>query len=240
MNVPYGNGKLNQTPKYSKHKSTGTVFFLFPDVCGFHCDYPFADICISEIARCKGIALCPAGDDQENCGKWHIISFFMLRYNTVFNASTERDVHGEMVYSLNFYQLFATIGDCGVSRIFLHNYIDYNLTSTGYPNYYPHDLNCNWIIDADGLGIIVNIVNFDLERGYDFLTIGTGEVETDHTSRVASLTGVVKLKVLYFDDGILWMRFQTDSTGSSTGFMIQLLQDTLNVPPGKLTIKLYL
>ena len=87
------------------------------------------------------------------------------------------------------------------------------------------------------MGIIVNILDFDVERGYEFLTIGTGEVATDHASRVASFTGVVKLKVLHFDDGILWMRFQTDSTGSSSGFMMQLLQDILNVPPGKPTIK---
>ncbi|XP_072046305.1 CUB and sushi domain-containing protein 3-like [Amphiura filiformis] len=163
-------------------------------MCDFQCDYSMAEICISEMVRCKGVALCPAGDDQENCG------------------------------------------DCGVSNILFRDFTDYNLTSSGYPFNYPNDLSCNWIANAQNHQLVLEILDFDLERGYDYLTIGTGDIPSDFGSRVASLTGVVKLKVLTFQDGILWTVFKTDSTGSRTGFAIQLLQNIEEISSEELCV----
>ncbi len=138
--------------------------------------------------------------------------------------------HSTKVDVMNLLQI---AGDCGVSNILFRDFSIYNLTSSGYPSNYPNDLQCNWLVNSENYGLILNILDFDLERGYDYLTIGIGDNPSNVASRVASLTGLVKLKAVTFLDGHLWMELNTDSTGSRIGFVIQLIQNIEEVSAGK-------
>ena len=71
--------------------------------------------------------------------------------------------------------------------------------------------------------IRVDILDFELERGYDFMIVGNGDESTDKNSRITDkLTGKIKLKRLVSSGSKLWIEFHTDRTGLSRGFDILL------------------
>lgn len=64
-----------------------------------------------------------------------------------------------------------------------------NLTSPGYPNGYPPNLHCQWVITAeDGQRVQINLTHIDLEQGHDLLYLYDGHYCSD-TALLAILTG---------------------------------------------------
>ena len=103
----------------------------------------------------------------------------------------------------------------------------FNFTSPEYPVQYPPNLECQWHIIADtDMVIVLRIRNFDLERSFDYLTIGDGnEVENN---KLARLTGQVKVRTVTSRSSTMWMLLSTDNTGQMAGFHFEIEQ----VPSG--------
>ena len=99
----------------------------------------------------------------------------------------------------------------------------YNHTSPDFPFLYPPNMNCKWTIISDENSIIVVYVKeFHLERGFDFLTIGTTDITEDTT--VGTLTGIIKLRSFTGSGGVMVLGLKTDNTGNFGGFNLAIEQ----------------
>ncbi|XP_072018523.1 CUB and sushi domain-containing protein 3-like [Amphiura filiformis] len=115
-------------------------------------------------------------------------------------------------------------GECGVRNIYLRT-DDFmtNLTSPGYPFGYRDDLICLWTVyGRESRYIVIAILDFQMERGYDFLTIGNGEDSTSRASIVAKLTGDIKLRTISSSRLSMWLQVAADRTGTGKGFNIEI------------------
>ena len=80
------------------------------------------------------------------------------------------------------------------------------------------------VVAADDTQVIVaRVIFFHLEKGFDYLTIGDGEVE-DQASTIAALTGSLKVSALASSMSNMWMALTTDSTGHLEGYRFELEQ----------------
>ncbi len=122
--------------------------------------------------------------------------------------------------------IFVFSVECGSGSIYLHFNETQNLTSPGFPYNYRNDLICRWIVTAtdsiDNAFIYVTFIEFDLERGYDFLHIGDGYDPNDETTVIGSFTGLLKLRVISSKASNLWMMMITDISETRKGFHIDL------------------
>lgn len=118
-------------------------------------------------------------------------------------------------------------GECGITMHDLTNGAT-NLTSPGYPNDYPPDILCYWIISVDvDNHIIIRIITLIMENGYDFLTIGNGDEPSD-VSAIIYITGATKLTALTSNSSRMWIEMTTDGVVNMDGFMVQLEQLSLD------------
>ena len=114
-------------------------------------------------------------------------------------------------------------GSCGPRNIFpdLTNVL--NFTSPGFPSQYPPNLECLWHIFAvDNKVNVLRIRSFDLERGFDELTIGDGNEAGKN--EIARLTGQVKVRTVTSGSSTMWMMMSTDKTGQMSGFYLEIGQ----------------
>ncbi|XP_072033284.1 CUB and sushi domain-containing protein 3-like [Amphiura filiformis] len=109
-----------------------------------------------------------------------------------------------------------------------------NLTSYGYPNNYMNNMRCFWTVRCqEGGRILVQFIDFYVERGYDNLYIGTAQ-----NGRLLGYTGnsLPDLDVLSPADGsALYFEFYTDGSVTTRGFHICLTNinaEDLMVCPG--------
>lgn len=116
-------------------------------------------------------------------------------------------------------------GFCGPNHIYLGSSVVTDLSSPAFPAFYPHDLDCHWIVVAsrDRHTIVARVVFFHLEKGFDYLTIGNGDIE-HKASTIASLTGNLKVSALVSSMSNMWMALTTDSTGHFQGYQFELEQ----------------
>ena len=114
-------------------------------------------------------------------------------------------------------------GECGARDIYLRDDLR-NITSPGFPSPYKNELICQWsIITSDNHKIRLRILNFEVERGYDFLNIrNSGYFENDAAGMVVELTGRTKLRSITSSGTDLVIQFATDRTGTRMGFHIEL------------------
>ena len=70
--------------------------------------------------------------------------------------------------------------------------------------------------------IVLRIRRFDLETGFDFLTVGNGIIA--NKDRIAKLTGFSKVRAVSSDSSVIWMILSSDGTGSMAGFLLQIEQ----------------
>ena len=113
-----------------------------------------------------------------------------------------------------------------------------NLTSPEFPAFYPADLDCHWVIVAsdDTMIVVARVTFFHLEKDYDYLTIGDGDVE-DERSVIAALTGNLKVSALASSMPNMWMALTTDSTGQQLGYRFELEQIPATSSHGNLILQ---
>ena len=74
-------------------------------------------------------------------------------------------------------------------------------------------------------GLTIAIIDFELENGYDILTIGNGK-EATAGSKMVVLSGFVKLRRIIIMASDAWLQMTSDSSGSATGFLFNVEQVT--------------
>ena len=80
---------------------------------------------------------------------------------------------------------------------------------------------CSYVIESvDGKQLLVDILDLELERGYDFLIFGNGEDSSNSKSTIARLTGTTKMHRFVSPESKIWIKFITDRTGTGRGFDI--------------------
>ncbi len=130
-------------------------------------------------------------------------------------------------------------GECGARNIYLNDDLNKNLTSPRFPNIYPDDFLCEWVVNAmDEQLIYLHVIDFELEAGYDFLTLGNGKDSTNSSTRLFSFTGNPKAVSFTSSMASIWMNFASDRSGGRRGFYIQLSQTDMG-DYGKYTLRLF-
>uniref|UniRef100_A0A3P8W543 CUB and Sushi multiple domains 2 n=1 Tax=Cynoglossus semilaevis TaxID=244447 RepID=A0A3P8W543_CYNSE len=96
------------------------------------------------------------------------------------------------------------------------------LTSPNYPVQYDNNANCTWIITATDASKVIKLTfeDFDLERGYDTLTVGDGEVVGDQKTVFHVLSGTTTPDLVVSTSHQMWLNFKTDDTSGSLGFKV--------------------
>ncbi|EPY81832.1 CUB and Sushi multiple domains 2-like protein [Camelus ferus] len=94
------------------------------------------------------------------------------------------------------------------------------ITSPNFPIQYDNNAHCVWIITALNPSKVIKLAfeEFDLERGYDTLTVGDGGQDGDQKTVLYILTGTSVPDLIVSTHHQMWLLFQTDSSGSSLGF----------------------
>ncbi|XP_072033168.1 bone morphogenetic protein 1-like [Amphiura filiformis] len=97
-----------------------------------------------------------------------------------------------------------------------------NITSPLYPNMYPLNLECTWVVATANTqhAIQISFMEFNLENRFDFLEVGYGHnISVDST--VTRLSGEV-VPMVIVHDGYMWLRFISDESVPDLGFFAYL------------------
>ncbi|AWP21874.1 putative CUB and sushi domain-containing protein 2 [Scophthalmus maximus] len=96
------------------------------------------------------------------------------------------------------------------------------ITSPNYPVQYDNNANCTWVITASDTTKVIKLTfeDFDLERGYDTLTVGDGEVVGDQKTVFHVLSGTTTPDLVVSTSHQMWLNFKTDDTSGSLGFKV--------------------
>uniref|UniRef100_A0A8C9Y1H6 CUB and Sushi multiple domains 2 n=1 Tax=Sander lucioperca TaxID=283035 RepID=A0A8C9Y1H6_SANLU len=96
------------------------------------------------------------------------------------------------------------------------------ITSPNYPVQYDNNANCTWLITATDTSKVIKLTfeDFDLERGYDTLTVGDGEVVGDQKTIFHVLSGTTTPDLVVSTSHQMWLNFKTDDTSGSLGFKV--------------------
>uniref|UniRef100_A0A8D3E4V9 CUB and Sushi multiple domains 1 n=1 Tax=Scophthalmus maximus TaxID=52904 RepID=A0A8D3E4V9_SCOMX len=94
------------------------------------------------------------------------------------------------------------------------------ITSPNYPVQYENNAHCVWVITAMDSGQVIKLSfeEFDLERGYDTLTVGDGGKIGDTRRVLYVLTGSSVPDLIVSLSNQMWLHLQSDDTIGSAGF----------------------
>ncbi|XP_041480192.1 uncharacterized protein LOC121427594 isoform X25 [Lytechinus variegatus] len=98
----------------------------------------------------------------------------------------------------------------------------YYIISENYPMDYENNLNCLWLLQADANhSLVIDILDFTLESGYDYLYIGLGHNQSTNNSVVLELTGSIA-PTRYYLGMKSYLQFVSDSSDSRFGFLLNV------------------
>uniref|UniRef100_A0A672UVJ0 CUB and Sushi multiple domains 2 n=1 Tax=Strigops habroptila TaxID=2489341 RepID=A0A672UVJ0_STRHB len=94
------------------------------------------------------------------------------------------------------------------------------ITSPNYPVQYDNNAYCVWVITALNPAKVIKLTfeEFELERGYDTLTVGDGGQVGDQKTVLYVLTGTTVPDLIVSTHHQMWLLFQTDSVSNLLGF----------------------
>ncbi|XP_029281787.1 LOW QUALITY PROTEIN: CUB and sushi domain-containing protein 1-like [Cottoperca gobio] len=94
------------------------------------------------------------------------------------------------------------------------------ITSPNYPVQYENNAHCVWVISAMDSGKVIKLSfeEFDMERGYDTLTVGDGGKIGDTRRVLYVLTGSSVPDLIVSLSNQMWLHLQSDDTIGSAGF----------------------
>ncbi|XP_073446315.1 CUB and sushi domain-containing protein 3 isoform X7 [Dendrobates tinctorius] len=95
-------------------------------------------------------------------------------------------------------------------------------TSPNFPFQYDSNAQCVWVITAENPNkvIQINFEEFDLEIGYDTLTIGDGGEVGDPKTVLHQLSGSFVPDLIVSMNNQMWLHLQTDDSIGSIGFKV--------------------
>ncbi|XP_056378601.1 CUB and sushi domain-containing protein 3 isoform X6 [Hyla sarda] len=95
-------------------------------------------------------------------------------------------------------------------------------TSPNFPFQYDSNAQCVWVITAENTNkvIQINFEEFDLEIGYDTLTIGDGGEVGDPKTVLHQLSGSFVPDLIVSIKNQMWLHLQTDDSIGSIGFKV--------------------
>ncbi|XP_030829981.1 uncharacterized protein LOC578975 isoform X2 [Strongylocentrotus purpuratus] len=97
------------------------------------------------------------------------------------------------------------------------------IVSPRYPDNYPNDANMQWVVSGpDGFQILASFQAFDLESGYDTLTIGSGLDPEVVSSQLVKLSGYLLPDDVISLNNELWLDFVSDHSVGRTGFWVEI------------------
>ena len=98
------------------------------------------------------------------------------------------------------------------------------IVSPNFPNNYPNNARVQWLVSGPEDSQIVAVFNsFDLESGFDFLTVGSGLDATDQTSLFVTLSGSYLPGDVVSINNEMWLNFTSDSSVTREGFWIEIM-----------------
>ncbi|XP_077864849.1 cubilin-like [Saccoglossus kowalevskii] len=102
-----------------------------------------------------------------------------------------------------------------------------SIRSPYYPDIYDHNMFCEWRVTAEtGRNIRVVIQEFQTERNYDWVDIGTGLNSIDLSTRLMHMSGERQIEYYTISSDDAWMTFSSDcSRNDYQGFVIEYLDD---------------
>ncbi|XP_072030188.1 tolloid-like protein 2 [Amphiura filiformis] len=183
--------------------------------------------CVDSSAVCNEFSDCPNNVDEKECGNTTCPGSYLceetnttdvrmcINMNAVCDGTSHCPTGDDEI----------SCGDCGRTFFkFVSNSEVITLTSPGYPMSYGNNLVCEWSVSAtESRRIVIRIVDFEMEDGYDFLTFGDGE-NSVNGSILVSLTGTIKLNTLTSTGSMMWIKLATDLSGVARGFNLNLTQ----------------
>ncbi len=104
--------------------------------------------------------------------------------------------------------------------------IDQNLTMTSplFPEFYPDGLDCVWIVTTENnRGLSLEFDFFSVQKGFDFLILGSGNQTTDST-RISRFSGT-KLNIpdtVIIPNDSIWLRFKTGRSWNDAGYILRV------------------
>ncbi|XP_035665050.1 C-type mannose receptor 2-like [Branchiostoma floridae] len=104
------------------------------------------------------------------------------------------------------------------------------VTSPNYPDNYGNDETCDWTITVpEGSTVLLSIDSFDLEDGFDFLTIYDGG--SDGTTELQSLTGQLSsVNPITSTSNQMFVRFTSDGSIAGRGFEFSYTELVCHAP----------
>ncbi|XP_036809547.1 CUB and sushi domain-containing protein 2-like [Oncorhynchus mykiss] len=127
------------------------------------------------------------------------------------------------------------------------------IASPNYPVQYDNNANCTWFITATDTTKVIKLTfeDFDLERGYDTLTVGDGAVVGDQKTVFHVLSGTTTPDLVVSTSHQMWLNFKTDDTSGSLGFKVsyegKLMKVMMmmgfvsgNIPPKEILCSIFL
>ena len=119
------------------------------------------------------------------------------------------------------------------SGIYLEENVTYDLTSPNYPDDYPNDGDYDWKFRTSSRFIVINILDFETESGYDFVTIEGPGLELGDLGEGNSLllTGTVQITRITSMHPEVRVIFRTDGSVTSKGFQMKIVALELSKYP---------
>ena len=107
------------------------------------------------------------------------------------------------------------------------------MTSPNYPQPYPSNLECTWILTTtENNGILITFLEFLTWQPYEHLVIGTGNV-VDMSEYLLRLTGSQAPSSFSSNTSDIWMAFNSHRQGGGNEFIVRFFLQISQLVNGK-------
>ena len=97
------------------------------------------------------------------------------------------------------------------------------VVSPNFPNNYTNEASMQWLVSGPpDSQIVATFHSFELESGYDFLSIGSGLDSSDQASLLLTLSGSNLPEDVVSISNEMWLNFTSDNSVTRQGFSIQI------------------
>ena len=98
------------------------------------------------------------------------------------------------------------------------------IVSPDYPENYPNHANVQWLVSGpEGYQVVAKFHAFNLESGYDFLSVGSGLDPNNRTSLLVTLSGSDLPEDVVSNNHEMWLNFTSDYSITKDGFWLEIM-----------------